>query len=80
MLQAADAWFTYENGRDALKGVSLTVARGDFLVILGENAAGKSTLLKAAKQFPWLWVYVVGGVLVALVVLIMQRKREYPVW
>ncbi len=46
VLQAADVWFTYENGREALKGVSLTVARGDFLVILGENAAGKSTLLK----------------------------------
>ena len=30
----------------ALKGASLTVARGNFLVILGENAAGKSTLLK----------------------------------
>jgi energy-coupling factor transport system ATP-binding protein len=45
-LEMADVWFTYENGSEALKGVSLTVARGDFLVILGENAAGKSTLLK----------------------------------
>ncbi len=46
VLDVADVWFTYENGREALKGASLTVSRGDFLVILGENAAGKSTLLK----------------------------------
>ena len=46
VLEVEDIWFTYENGREALKGVSLTVARGDFLVIMGENAAGKSTLLK----------------------------------
>lgn len=45
-LEVADVWFTYENGREALKGASLTVAGGDFLVVLGENAAGKSTLLK----------------------------------
>jgi energy-coupling factor transport system ATP-binding protein len=46
VLEVEDAWFAYENGREALKGANLTVAGGDFLVILGENAAGKSTLLK----------------------------------
>jgi len=46
VLDAEDVWFAYENGREALKGAGLTVSRGDFLVILGENAAGKSTLLK----------------------------------
>ena len=46
VLEVEDVWFAYENGREALKGANLTVARGDFLVILGENAAGKSTLLK----------------------------------
>jgi hypothetical protein len=36
---------------------------------------------KAAKPFPWKWVYVGGGVLVApvAVALILRRKREYPV-
>jgi energy-coupling factor transport system ATP-binding protein len=46
VLDIEDVWFAYENGREALKGANLRVARGDFLVILGENAAGKSTLLK----------------------------------
>jgi len=33
----------------ALEGVSVTVAKGEIVVILGANGAGKSTLLKAAS-------------------------------
>ncbi|KAK3604223.1 hypothetical protein CHS0354_002031 [Potamilus streckersoni] len=36
---------TYKNGVQALKGVSLKVARGDFFALLGPNGAGKSTML-----------------------------------
>lgn len=36
---------TYSNGVQALKGVSLTVAQGDFFALLGPNGAGKSTLI-----------------------------------
>ena len=36
---------TYKNGVEALKGVSLDVAEGDFFALLGPNGAGKSTLI-----------------------------------
>lgn len=48
LLEARDIWFTYPKGREAIKGVSLRVEAGDFVVIMGGNAAGKTTFLKLA--------------------------------
>ncbi len=36
---------TYKNGTQALKGVDLDVAEGDFFALLGPNGAGKSTTI-----------------------------------
>lgn len=36
---------TYKNGFEALKGIDLTVAEGDFYALLGPNGAGKSTTI-----------------------------------
>lgn len=35
----------YSNGTEALKGIDLTVAEGEFIGLLGPNGAGKSTLI-----------------------------------
>ena len=39
-------WFTYPGGQEVLKDVSLDVREGEFAAVLGENGAGKSTMLR----------------------------------
>lgn len=46
LVDIQNLWFTYPNGKEALKNVNLRIKPGDFTVIMGENAAGKTTLLK----------------------------------
>ena len=44
-LTIQDLRKTYANGAEALKGIDLQVAAGDFFALLGPNGAGKSTTI-----------------------------------
>ncbi len=46
LLEVERLWFTYENGQETLKDISLKIYPAEFLIIMGENTAGKTTLLK----------------------------------
>ncbi len=46
MIEVEALHFTYPNGVEALKGVSLVIKDGGFVAIMGQNGAGKTTLVK----------------------------------
>ena len=45
IIEIRDLWFSF-NGQPVLRDVNLTVPQGDFLVVIGPNGGGKTTLLK----------------------------------
>ncbi len=46
MIEFKNVTKVYENGTKALDGVNLTISDGEFVFIVGESGAGKTTLMK----------------------------------
>jgi len=50
VLEVRDLRVRYANDREVLKGVSFSVAPGDFFAIIGPSGAGKSTLIRCVNR------------------------------
>ncbi|MFO7689690.1 MAG: ATP-binding cassette domain-containing protein [Cryobacterium sp.] len=63
MVSVRDLSHRYPDGTQALSDITLNVDRGEAVVLLGHNASGKSTLLKALTRLvePTTGVISVGG-------------------
>ncbi|MDR1815710.1 MAG: ATP-binding cassette domain-containing protein [Clostridiales Family XIII bacterium] len=47
VVSLKDVWFRYDRaGRDVVRDLSLTLAAGEFLCVVGGNGTGKSTMLR----------------------------------
>ncbi len=51
LLEAQDVSFSYAGGHRALDGISVSVARGECVAIVGTNGAGKTTFSKVICGF-----------------------------
>ena len=46
MIRLIDVKKTYENGTDALNGISFSIDDGEFVFLVGPSGSGKSTIIK----------------------------------
>jgi len=78
-LEAKNLWVELDRGedlRDVLKGIDLTIRRGERVALMGRNGAGKSTLLRTAAG---LYEPVAGKIAVNSIALLTQNPGDYLV-
>ncbi|MDR0551961.1 MAG: ATP-binding cassette domain-containing protein [Spirochaetaceae bacterium] len=64
MIQAKGVDYVYPSGKQALSGINLEVARGEFVAVVGHNGSGKSTLagLLAGLERPARGQIIIDGI------------------
>ncbi|HYQ77990.1 MAG TPA: ATP-binding cassette domain-containing protein, partial [Solirubrobacterales bacterium] len=78
-LETKNLWVERNRGedpRDVLKGIELTINRGERVALMGRNGAGKSTLLRTAAG---LHEPVAGKIEVDSIALLTQNPGDYLV-
>jgi len=63
-LACRDVHFSYEENREILKGISLDIAAGSFVSLVGESGCGKSTIagLLSGKRKEYQGEITIGGI------------------
>ena len=63
MIRLKDVEKTYENGTEALQGISFTIEDGEFVFLVGPSGSGKSTIIKllTGEVIPTAWRVMVNG-------------------
>ena len=77
-IEIGDLWKSYDQGSSfALKGISLDVAAGEFLAVVGGSGSGKTTLLKTINRLiePTRGAVAVDGADVHTVDPVLLRRR-----
>jgi energy-coupling factor transport system ATP-binding protein len=46
VIEVNNLWYVYENGEEALRNINIKIFQGEFLVVMGDNSAGKTTFIK----------------------------------